>query len=204
MLRETLIVIVTIFATAVAGEQCRAPGNLTTFSCPRPLIDYNEDIYCCNGTCCYDCWKSDDTSSCADLIVTNAATFSIGGLVGIIVGVIIITIIIFVGIVLCCCACAKQRRTPPVAYQASPQGRQVTVMTQQGAYGAQPAQYIPPAGQPGEAGYPGPPPAYPPAGAPYPPAGAPYPPGGAPYPQGGAPYPQGETPYPTDATYLPH
>ncbi|XP_066284476.1 uncharacterized protein [Branchiostoma lanceolatum] len=200
MLRATVIVVVAIFATAVAGEQCRTLG-VRSFSCPRLFIDDDDDTYCCeDGTdCCDNCWEADDTSSCTagwDDAINSAVQLGIGALVGIIVGVIVIIIIIIVGIVLCCCACAKQRRSPPVAYQASPQGQQVNVMTQQGAYGAQPAQYIPPAGQPGKAGYPGPPPAYPPAG-------APYPQGGAPYPQGGTPYPQGGSPYPTDAAYPP-
>ncbi|XP_035677844.1 spore coat protein SP85-like isoform X4 [Branchiostoma floridae] len=158
-----LVLLVTIWTTVVAGEQCRTYGGITTFSCPRPYgIDDNDDIYCCkSGTdCCDDCWDGDDTSSCSDHwgnAVSSALRLGIGAIIGIIVGCIVLIIIVIVACVLCCCACAKgsSQRNQPQAVQMAPAAQPVQYP---------PGQYpqYPPAQPPAYPQYPdGQPPAYP-------------------------------------------
>ncbi|KAI8517656.1 hypothetical protein Bbelb_036730 [Branchiostoma belcheri] len=166
--------------TAVAGEQCRALGGLTTFSCPRTLLDDHDEIYCCDGDCCDNCWESEDTSACTGRWgdhIGKAIQLGIGAIIGIVIAAIVGLIIIIVICVCCCYHLGKQ--------QTNPRGR-----GQQMVPVAQPAgQYPPPGGQ------------YPPPGGQYPPPAGQYPPPA--YPTAG-PYPPLSDPaYPQDGGYAP-
>ncbi|CAH1265565.1 Hypp3199 [Branchiostoma lanceolatum] len=170
MWRVTVVLVGVFLLKVVAGEQCRALGGLTTFSCPRPIFDDNDDIYCCDGDCCDDCWESEDTSACTGHwgnIAGKALQLGIGAIIGIAVAVIVGVVIIIVACVCCCIYMTKQQSRPRA------QGQQMVPVAQPaGQYPPPGGQYAPPAGQ-----YP--PPAYPPTAGPYPPLSDPA------YPQDG-------------------